>query len=103
MTTANDTLSSVNDSALEVITGIQERIVAAQKDLAAAIAELLPETPDYVRLPEMPEGTDPKSIVEQTFDFQARLLEANKTFSLGVLDAWSQTKPPATKSRAAKK
>jgi hypothetical protein len=102
MATAKENMASVNESTLELITSIQQRIVDAQKEFADAVAGLVPEVPSWVPTADLPEGPDAKELLEESFAFQARLLEANKQFSLGLLDAWSQTAPkPAAKATKA--
>jgi hypothetical protein len=104
MATAKDTIASANDTALEAITGIQKRIVEAHKEFAAAVAGLVPEVPSWVPTADLPETADPKELVEQSFAFQAQLLEANKAFSLGLIEAWAQAAPQAgTKATKATK
>jgi hypothetical protein len=101
MTTAKDTYSSFNDSALEFVTGVQERIIDAHQQVASAVASLVGDGPDW--LPEPPEGApDTKGLLEESFSLQARLLEANKAFTLGVLDAWSEAAPKFSSTKSTK-
>jgi hypothetical protein len=90
-TTKQDT-TSVDESTLEIITSIQERIVDANKEFASAMAKLVPDVPFMPRA-DMLDAPDTKSLVEQSFDFQSQLLEANRAFSLGLIDAWSDVAP----------
>jgi hypothetical protein len=100
--TAKDTIASANETTLELITGIQNRIVEAHKEFAAAVAGLVPDVPSWVPTADLPETPDPKDLVEQSFAFQQQLLEANKAFSLGLIEAWSQTAPSQSGTKATK-
>ena len=91
--TVTDTITSANEATLELITSIQNRIVEAQKEFAAAVAGLVPDVPSWLPTENLPETPDPKELVEQSFAFQTQLLEANKAFSLGLVEAWSQATP----------
>ena len=102
--TAKDTITSANEATLELITGIQNRIVEAHKEFAAAVAGLVPEVPSWLPTADLPETADPKELAEQSFAFQQQLLEANKAFTLGLIEAWAQTAPSqATKATKATK
>jgi hypothetical protein len=100
MTTAKDTYSSFNDTTVEFVTGVQERIIDAHQQAASAVASIVTDLPDW--LPERPESPDTKGMVEESFSLQARLLEANKAFTLGVLDAWSEAAPKASTTKSSK-
>jgi hypothetical protein len=98
MATTKQKAPSVDESTLEMITSIQERIVDAHKEFASTVAKLVPELPNMPRT-EMFDTPDTKSLVEQSFDFQSRLLEANRAFSLGLIDAWSEVVPKETSTK----
>lgn len=95
---SKETTQSVDESTLEIITSIQERIVDANKEFANAMASLVPEVP-FMPKSDMFDAPDTKSLVEQSFDFQSQLLEANRAFSLGLIDAWSQATPKASSTK----
>ena len=103
MAAAKDTIASANESTLELITGIQNRIVEAHKEFAAAVAGLVPEVPSWLPTADLPETPDPKELAEQSFAFQQQLLEANKAFTLGLLDAWAQATPASSSGTKATK
>lgn len=102
MATTNENLASVNESALELITGVQQRIVEAHKEFATAVAGLVPDVPSWLPTPDLPDTPDPKQFVEQSFALQAQLLEANKSFSLGLIEAWAQATPAPAGTKASK-
>ena len=101
MATTQEDITSVNDSTIDLIVRMQDRIVDAQKEFASTVAELVPDIPSVVPKVDRPDVADPKSLVEQSFDFQARLLEANRNFSLGLIDAWAQAVPKQTQKAKA--
>jgi hypothetical protein len=106
MTTTQENITTINDSTLEAIVSVQDRVVEAQKEFAAAVANLVPQMPSLFPESDRTDLVDPKSLVEQSFDFQARLLEANKSFSLGLIEAWAEAAPErklAKKSASSKK
>jgi hypothetical protein len=98
MATTKETTASVDESTLEMITSIQERIVAANKEFASTVANLVPDVP-FMPKSDMFDAPDTKSLIDQSFDFQSQLLEANRAFSLGLIDAWSQAAPKASSKK----
>jgi hypothetical protein len=97
MTTSTlEALSAANESTLKYVTSVQERVLSAYRDLASSAK---PEVPaaiaPWIPSPD-PEAT--RDVVEETFAFATKLLEANKAFALGILEV---SEPVAAK--AAKK
>ena len=91
--TVKDSITSVNDSTLNLITGVQQRIVDVNREVASAVAGLVPDVPSWLPTPDTGDTADAADLVAQGFSFQAQLLEANKTFSLGLLEAWREATP----------
>lgn len=92
-------VTSVTETLLEMITGAQDLVVAAQEEFAKAVTGLMPP------IPEVPSaGTadlpDMKELREENFAFQTKLLEANRAFSIALIEAWSNA---ASDSETAKK
>ena len=86
---AKDRLSSANERTLELVTSVQERILEATKSYVSAVSGVVPETPSWV--PSPPEDLpSAKDLLEETFKFQAQLLEANRNFSLALAEAWEE-------------
>jgi Lhr-like helicase len=99
---ANDRLSSANERTLELVTSVQERILEATKSYVSAVSGVVPETPSWV--PSPPENLpSAKDLLEETFKFQAQLLEANRNFSLALAEAWGEGAKPAPKATEATK
>jgi hypothetical protein len=85
-----DNLASATDSTLEAIVGIQQRVVDVNREFASVLAELLPDVPSWLQPSDVVDTPDPKELVEQGFAFHTRLIEANKEFSMGLIEAWAQ-------------
>jgi hypothetical protein len=97
MNSTLEALSAANESTLKYVTSVQERILSAYRDLASSTKTDVPSslTP-WVSTPE-PEAT--REVVEETFEFATKLLEANKSFALSLLEV---SEPPVA-SKTAKK
>jgi hypothetical protein len=101
--TVKDIIESANDSTLGFITSVQDRIVDANKGIVSAVARRVPEPPSWLPTPKTP---DAKVLIENSFGFQARLLEANRAFSVALVDVWAPATPkpaPAKRAASAKK
>jgi hypothetical protein len=99
---AKDRLSSVNERTLELVTSVQERILEATKSYVSAVSGVVPEAPSW--LPSPPEDLpSAKDLLEETFNFQAQLLEANRSFSLALAEAWEERGKPEQKTTKASK
>ena len=98
---ALETLVSANDTALQVITTLQDRLLDATRDAA----ESYPAT-KLATLPKLP-APDPaltQDVVEEAFAFRSKLLDANRSFTLGLIDAWTpKSSAKVSASTAAKK
>jgi hypothetical protein len=86
MTTLTDTVASINETALKVIGTAQARALEANQAAADFVHARRTSLPSWLRLPD---SVSPESVVQQGFEFGAKLLEADRTFALGVIDAWS--------------
>jgi hypothetical protein len=99
---AKDRLSSVNERTLELVTSVQERILEATTSYVSAVSGVVPETPSWLPSPpgDLPSAKD---LLDETFKFQAQLLEANRNFSLALVEAWQEGGNPAQKATKANK
>ena len=99
---AKDTPSSANERTLELVTSVQERILEATKSYVSAVSGVVPETPSWLPSPQedLPSAKD---LLEETFKFQAQLLEANRNFTLALAEAWEEGAKPAQKATKASK
>jgi hypothetical protein len=94
---AKDRLSSVNERTLELVTSVQERILEATTSYVSAVSGVVPETPSWLPSPpgDLPSAKD---LLDETFTFQAQLLEANRNFSLALVEAWQEAGKPTQKA-----
>jgi hypothetical protein len=97
MSTITDTVASVNESTLKALATVQEQILAANREAAALVAKA-PAAPSWVPTPEPVVEVD--QLVKQVYAFQAKTVEANKSFALALVDAW--TPKPAAKASNSK-
>jgi hypothetical protein len=85
------TLASLNEKSLDALTTVQDGIVAAYKNAASVLPTdripVVPLTRGYLA-----------QVIEESYAFQTKVLEANKRFAVGLLDAAS----PAPAKTAAK-
>jgi hypothetical protein len=93
MNSTLDALSAANETTLKYVTSIQEQILSAYRDVASSTKTDVPSLTPWIPTPE-PEAT--RGVVEETFQFATKLLEANKSFALGLLEASEQ--PAAAKT-----
>jgi len=87
MSTPRDTLAASNEAAIELVTAMQEQILEATKSYVSAISDTSADKLGWTA-PEPTDQPDPKELIEETFKFQSRLLEANKSFALSLTEAW---------------
>jgi hypothetical protein len=85
------TLASLNEKSLDALTTVQDGIVAAYKSAASVLptdwisaGPVVPLTRGYLA-----------QVIEESYAFQTKVLEANKRFAVGLLDAGSPTPAPA--------
>ena len=83
---ATDLLTTANQSTVKVITFTQDQFLKAYK----AVASKLPSGPSWLT----PDPEQGRKAVERAFELQSQLLEQNKAFALGIIDAGS--KAPAS-------
>lgn len=93
MSPTRETMAAPNEAALELVKIVQEQILEATKSYVSAISESTADKPAWTA-PEPPEHADPKELIEETFRFQARLLEANKEFALSLTETWAGLEHP---------
>ena len=94
MSTVTEAIASANESFLTAIAAVQDRVVDANRDIAAAYAK--PTVPSWMPAPDPTAATD---VMEQAFAFRSKLIEADKDFVVRLLEVWT----PATKASGAKK
>jgi hypothetical protein len=95
-------IASTNEQTLDFITSVQDRITEASR----SVASLYPSLPSLDELPALPwfvavEPGAAREVVEETFEFRSKLLEANKDFAIGLLDAMTPKATTRSKTKAA--
>jgi hypothetical protein len=88
-----DAVVSANEAGLAAITSVQERVLDFHRELASTLTK--PELPNWVPTPDSTLAVD---AVDKAYEFGAKVAEANRAFTLGVINAWA----PAQKATAKK-
>ncbi len=90
-----EALSAANETTLTYVADFQKGILdrqreawASAKSTTSALAGAFPAAPQPI------EG---RGLLEETFAFQAKLLETQKDFALGLLEVWTPEAPKPTK------
>jgi hypothetical protein len=78
---AIDVMNAANESTLKVITFTQDQFLKAYKTVASKVPSAM--TPSWMQ----PGRDQSRESIEKAFEFQTQLLEARKSFALGLLDA----------------
>jgi hypothetical protein len=88
---AVETLASLNKTSLETLTTVQDGIVAAYEGAASFLpTNWIPATP----LVSLTRGYLAQ-VIEESYALQTKVLEANKSFAVRLLDATSPAPAPA--------
>jgi hypothetical protein len=91
-------LREQNDRTLEWITSTHQSVLEATKSYVDSILTIAPQEPATPPVDE--EAPDPKVLIEDSFNFQARVLEENRKFSLALADTWAAAAPGRDKEQA---
>jgi hypothetical protein len=90
-----DVLTAANENTLSYVTELQKGILESQRELlASAKSTSSTLSTAFPTAPPAPEG---RALLEETFAFQAKLLDVQKDFALGLLDVWVQEPAKSTK------
>lgn len=93
--TDNERLEEAEADFLEGLSNLHSQVIEANEQAAerlAELSELAPPAPDGL--------PDPAEAVKRYYDFAAKLLEANRSFTEQIVAAWTPAKPkrkPAAK------
>ena len=93
-----EALTAANESTLKIVTAVQDQILDSYKGLAPAVQNALqpPTLPSWLSVPA-PEET--RDVVAKAFEFQTQLLEADKAFTLNLLDVLAPKPSRASKAK----
>jgi hypothetical protein len=100
MDTLTETIATINETTLKALGTIQEQVLAFNRDVAAALGRV--ELPSWLPTPEPTTDFDVDGLVKQAYEFQAQRVEADKQFTLGLVDIWTSSVRKASASSAAK-
>lgn len=87
-----ENMRAANQRTFEWVTSMHQSILDATKSYVASFAKSAPEPPTWTG-PPVAGVPDLKQLIEDSYDFQARMLEENKNFSLALADAWAAAAP----------
>ena len=87
-----ENMRAANQKTLEWVTSMHQSILDATKSYVDSVAKNAPEAPAWTE-PQAANVPDIKQLIEDSYDFQARVLEENKKFSLALADAWAAAAP----------
>jgi hypothetical protein len=90
-----ETISTINEATLKAISTIQEQVLAFNREIVAALAQV--ELPSWLPAPQ-PTDVPLDALTEQAFDFQAQRVAADKQFALDLVDIWTQSARKAATS-----
>ncbi len=98
MTQTTNPVAASNQAALDLVKAVQDQVLEATKSYVSAISDASTDKAGWTA-PEPPEHADPKELIEETFKFQAQLLEANKAFALSLTETWGGLEQPTAPAK----
>lgn len=92
-----EAMTAANESTLNIITAVQDQILETSKGLAPNVQSALkpPALPSWLPVTG---PQDARDVVAKAFEFQTKLLEADRAFTLSLLEVWAP-KPASGKSK----
>ena len=81
-----DALTTINEAALTLLTGVQDRTLEANKSLASLVKTPATSIPSW---PGLPDFESAQEIVKQGYEWVGKVLEADQKFTLELLELWS--------------
>jgi hypothetical protein len=96
--TVRDNLREQNDRTLEWITSTHQSVLEATKSYVDSSLAITPQ--ERATPATDAEALDPKVLIEDSFDFQARVLDENRKFSLALADTWAAAAPGRAEEQA---
>ena len=92
----SEQMQEVQDRVLTQVETAQDQVLEMNRRMAEAIAGVLPSG-SLPSLPFVSALPDPVTVVDQSFDFAARMMGANQKFYRGMVQVWApeQTEEPA--------
>ena len=87
-----EALIATNDSAVKYATVIQERMLDSVRTLTEPLKKEVPKISSWLPINE---ADSARRLVEETFAFNARMLDLNKSFAVSLLDVLTPDATPA--------
>jgi hypothetical protein len=100
----NERMQEVQDRVLTQVETAQDQVLEMNRRMAEAIAGVLPNG-TLPSLPFVSALPDPVTVVDQSFDFAARMMDANQSFYREMVQVWAPEpaeEPAPAKSGKAK-
>ena len=91
-----EALASSNESAIKYVTAFQEQIVESLRSLADPIKEAAPKGASWLPTAEPATARD---LLEETYAFNAKILELNKAFAVSLLEVLTPATTPVKSSK----
>ena len=91
-----EAITSGNESAIKYVTAFQEQIVEGLRTLAEPLKDAGPKVSSWLPTAEPATARD---LVEETYSFNARLLELNKAFAVSLLEVLTPTPAPVKSTK----
>ena len=93
MSTLNDATRAAQDQYLTAVRQSQHAVVDAIAAWSRAVQDITPKTPPIPAIDSLPK---PQEIIDNTFDFAQKLLDAQRDFTHNIISAASPVFEKAT-------
>ena len=91
-----EALAATNDSAVKYATLVKEQVLDSFRSLTEPLKKDVPTV--YSWLP-VAESASARDLVEETFAFNSRMLDLNKSFAIGLVDVLTPNPAPAKSTK----
>ena len=88
-----ESMRTANEQTLEWVRSVHQGIVEATKSYVASLPNAEAPEPPAWSMPQVAEVPNLRDLIEDTFAFQAEMLEQNKKFSLALAEVWTAVAP----------
>ncbi|MFN0092077.1 MAG: hypothetical protein ACKVWR_17685 [Acidimicrobiales bacterium] len=86
-----ETVTAAQTAALDLMGSVQAKLIDLNREAASTLGAVAQPLPFASLIP----GFDSRDLVAQSFDFAAKVLDANRTFATELLAAWAPVSSPA--------
>jgi hypothetical protein len=88
----NEALIATNDSAIKYATVIQEKVLDSVRTLTEPLKKNVPTISSWLPIND---ADSARGVLEETFAFNARMLDLSKSFAVSLLDVLTPDPTPA--------